>query len=135
MSAGADDAPARIGDLVIPQNMAQVLVQLSITLAIGVLIVGKVFNALPAAAGAYRGGGPSRGAHGYGVRARSSFAYRRYSGGGNLDGEEDIIIVTTRPTSSPTGTSRTSNSIVRGRIQPPGGRERRRPLSSMGKYR
>jgi nitrogen fixation/metabolism regulation signal transduction histidine kinase len=48
MSAGGDP-PARIGELVVPENMAQVLVQLSITLAIGVLIVGKVFNALPKA--------------------------------------------------------------------------------------
>jgi hypothetical protein len=47
MSAGDGDPPARIGELVVPQNMAQVLVQLSITLAIGVLIVGKIFNALP----------------------------------------------------------------------------------------
>jgi len=50
MSAGPDsDSVVRIGDAVIPTNMAQVLVQLSITLAIGVLIVGKVFNALPKA--------------------------------------------------------------------------------------
>ena len=49
MSASGDDGSvARIGDLVAPENMSQVLVQLSITLAIGVLIVGKVFNAIPA---------------------------------------------------------------------------------------
>jgi len=52
MSAGPNDAPARIGDLVTPESMSQVLVQLSITLAIGVLIVGKVFNALPKPDGA-----------------------------------------------------------------------------------
>jgi len=47
MSASGDDGSvARIGDLVAPENMSQVLVQLSITLAIGVLIVGKVFNAM-----------------------------------------------------------------------------------------
>jgi len=47
MSAGPNDAPARIGELVTPANMGQVLVQLSVTLAIGVLIVGTIFNALP----------------------------------------------------------------------------------------
>jgi hypothetical protein len=55
MSAGPNDAPARIGDLVTPESMSQVLVQLSITLAIGVLIVGKVFNALPKPEGALTG--------------------------------------------------------------------------------
>jgi len=52
MSAGPNDAPARIGELVTPQNMSQVLVQLSITIAIGVLIVGTIFNALPQPEGA-----------------------------------------------------------------------------------
>lgn len=46
MSAGPD-TPARIGETVRPETMSQVLVQLSITLAVGVLIVGKVFNSLP----------------------------------------------------------------------------------------
>ena len=48
MSAGPDDAPARIGQLVTPENMSQALVQLSVTLAVGVLIVGQMFNAIPA---------------------------------------------------------------------------------------
>jgi len=47
MSAGPNDAPRRIGELVTPANMGQVLVQLSVTLAIGVLIVGTIFNSLP----------------------------------------------------------------------------------------
>jgi len=48
MSAGPDDTPARIGQLVTPENMSQALVQLSVTLAVGVLILGEIFNALPA---------------------------------------------------------------------------------------
>ena len=49
MSASGDDGSvARIGDLVTPTNMSQALVQLSVTLAVGVLIVGQMFNAIPA---------------------------------------------------------------------------------------
>jgi hypothetical protein len=56
MSAGPDGEDlARIGDVVIPQTMAPILVQLAVTLAIGVLVVGKVFNALPKPEGALTG--------------------------------------------------------------------------------
>jgi hypothetical protein len=45
MSAGPDDGVMIGGDMGI--GMVNLMVQVSVTLAIGVLIVGKIFNALP----------------------------------------------------------------------------------------
>jgi len=45
MSAGPDDGVMLGGNMGI--GMVNLMVQVSVTLAIGVLIVGKIFNALP----------------------------------------------------------------------------------------
>jgi len=45
MSAGPDDGVMLGGNMGV--GMVNLMVQLSVTLAIGVLIVGKIFNALP----------------------------------------------------------------------------------------
>jgi len=45
MSAGPDDGTMMAGGMGI--GMVNLMVQVSVTLAIGVLIVGKIFNALP----------------------------------------------------------------------------------------
>ena len=45
MSAGPDDGTMMAGRMGI--GMVNLMVQVSVTLAIGVLIVGKIFNALP----------------------------------------------------------------------------------------
>ena len=47
MSAGPDDGTMMAGGMGI--GMVNLMVQVSVTLAIGVLIVGKIFNALPKA--------------------------------------------------------------------------------------